>query len=69
MSERFLELSLALRFRVLDPRGQTAAEYMGVLLVVAAIIAAIATTDIGQDISERLQQLVRDIASGEPPDR
>jgi hypothetical protein len=69
MSERLLELSLALHLRMLQSRGQTAAEYMGVLLVVSAIIAAVATTDIGHDISHRLSELVRDIAGGDPPDR
>jgi hypothetical protein len=47
---------------LLAQRGQTAAEYMGVLLVVAAIIVAIVATDPGQEISHRLSQLVRDIA-------
>jgi hypothetical protein len=47
--------------RLRRPRGQTAAEYMGVLLVVAAIITAILTTDLGHEISQRLTELVRDI--------
>ena len=34
--------------RARENRGQTAAEYMGVLLVVSVIIAAVATTDIGE---------------------
>lgn len=46
-------------------RGQTAAEYLGVLLVVSVIIAALATTDIGQELTSRLSELVRDIAGGE----
>jgi len=46
-------------------RGQTAAEYLGVLLVVSVIIAAIAMTDVGHDITARLSELVRDIAGGE----
>ena len=37
--------------RVRDQRGQTAAEYMGILLVVAVIIGAIATSGVGgQDL-------------------
>ena len=44
------------------PRGQTAAEYLGVLLVVAAIIVAIVATDPGQAISDKLSEIVRDIA-------
>ena len=38
------------------------AEYLGVLLVVAAIVAAIAWTDPGQAISDKLSEIVRDIA-------
>jgi hypothetical protein len=51
---------LCLRVRV--SRAQTAAEYLGVLLVVAAIITAIAWTDPGQAISHKLSEIVRDIA-------
>ena len=43
-------------------RGQTAAEYLGVLLVVVAIIVAIFATDPGQAIGDKLSQLVSDIA-------
>ena len=43
-------------------RAQTAAEYLGVLLVVAAIILAIGLTDPGQAISGKLSQIVHDIA-------
>jgi general stress protein CsbA len=46
-------------------RGQTAAEYIGVLLVVSVIIAAIAATDLGHDITHKLSDLVRDIAGGD----
>jgi hypothetical protein len=47
---------------VRDPSGQTGAEYLGVLLVVAAIIVAIVATDPGQAISDKLSDIVRDIA-------
>ena len=46
-------------------RGQTAAEYLGVLLIVSVIIATLATTDIGHEITGQLSQLVRDIAGDE----
>ena len=59
MSERLIR-ALACR-----ARGQTAAEYMGVLLVVSVIIAAVATTSVGHDITSALSDLVRDIAGGE----
>jgi hypothetical protein len=45
--------------------GQTAAEYLGVLLVVSTLIAALATTGIGDRISGRMQQLICQIAGGE----
>ena len=48
-------------------RGQSrqAAEYLGVLPVVSVIIAAVATTSVGHDITSALSDLVRDIAGGE----
>lgn len=46
-------------------RGQTAAEYVGVLLVVSVIIAAVAATDFGHDITHKLSDLVRDISGGD----
>jgi Flp pilus assembly pilin Flp len=46
---------------VRDETGQSGAEYLGVLLVVAAIIVAIVATDPGQAISDELSKIVRDI--------
>jgi hypothetical protein len=46
-------------------RGQTAAEYVGVLLVVSVIIAAIVATDLGHDLTHKLSSLVRDISGGD----
>jgi hypothetical protein len=43
-------------------RGQTAAEYVGVLLVVSVIIAAVATTNVGTAIARQLDRLVCEIA-------
>ena len=51
-----------MRERLRDTSAQTAAEYLGVLLVVAAIIIAIAWTDPGQAISSKLSDIIRDIA-------
>jgi hypothetical protein len=53
---------LAERARKAD--GQTAAEYMGVLLVVSVIIAGVATTNIGHDIVTKMSDLVNKISSG-----
>jgi len=50
------------RVRLRDAHGQTAAEYLGLLLLVAAIISALLWTGPGQAISDELTQLVRDIA-------
>jgi hypothetical protein len=44
--------------------GQTAAEYMGVLLVVSVIIAGVATTNIGHDIVTKMSDLVTKISTG-----
>jgi hypothetical protein len=55
-------LFLAIRVRTLDVRGQTAAEYLGLLLVVAAIIAALLWTGPGQAIADELTEMVHDIA-------
>jgi hypothetical protein len=64
LRERSLRAYVALQCRALDARGQTASEYMGVLLIVSVIIAAIATTGIGHDLTHRLSQLVQDISGG-----
>ncbi|MFD4758654.1 hypothetical protein ACFWOJ_07120 [Streptomyces sp. NPDC058439] len=45
-------------------RGQTAFEYLGIILVVVAIIGAIMATGIGGNISERIDGLVTSITSG-----
>jgi pilus assembly protein Flp/PilA len=65
MSDLLRELCIRVYVRGRDPRGQTAAEYVGVLLVVSVIIAAIAKTDVGHDITDKLSSLVSDIAGGD----
>jgi Flp pilus assembly pilin Flp len=47
-----------------EERGQTAAEYMGVLLLVSLIIAALFTSSIGDWITNGVGDLVNDIANG-----
>jgi hypothetical protein len=51
--------------RARENRGQTAAEYMGVLLVVSVIIAGVSQTKIGDQIVEKMQHLVDQIAGGD----
>jgi|tagenome__1003787_1003787.scaffolds.fasta_scaffold15637653_1 Flp pilus assembly pilin Flp len=54
--------SLAERAR--DDRGQTAAEYMGILFIVSAIIAAVLIGDVGGQIKKQLHTIVNDISHG-----
>jgi hypothetical protein len=48
-----------------DQRGQTAAEYVGVLLVVAAIVAAVITGGVARSISGGIGSAICAIAGGE----
>jgi pilus assembly protein Flp/PilA len=65
MSDLLRELSIRAYVRARNPSGQTAAEYVGVLLVVSVIIAAVAKTDVGHEITDKLSSLVRDISGGD----
>jgi pilus assembly protein Flp/PilA len=51
-----------LRRRAGDDRGQTAAEYLGIIVVVAAIVAVLATTDIGDKIKTAITGQIDKIA-------
>jgi pilus assembly protein Flp/PilA len=53
--------------RARDERGQTAAEYMGVLLIVGLIIFAIVELEVAQTIAEAVEDMVNDISGGENP--
>jgi Flp pilus assembly pilin Flp len=55
----------ALAMRARDQRGQTAAEYMGILLVVAVIITAVATSKIGEKLSGLIGGMIDSIAAGD----
>ncbi|MFD9427741.1 MULTISPECIES: Flp family type IVb pilin [unclassified Streptomyces] len=54
--------SIQKRYAAKD-RGQTAFEYLGIILVVVAIIGAIAASGIGGKISTRIDGLVTSITS------
>jgi hypothetical protein len=51
--------------RLRSEAGQTAAEYMGVLLIVAAIIAAVTLSSVGERIAYHIQIQICRIAGGE----
>ena len=61
----FGSLVAGLMERARENRGQTAAEYMGVLLVVSVIIAGVAQTHIGDQIVEKMKHIVDQIAGGD----
>jgi len=58
--------TVAKRIRELpeEARGQTAAEYMGILLIVSLIIAALFASSIGTDIVNAAKNLIGDIGNG-----
>lgn len=55
---------VALRNRVEDQRGQTAAEYMGILLVVAVIIGALIAAKVHTHIADAANGMIDKIAGG-----
>lgn len=59
--QRFLQ-------RARDERGQTAAEYMGILLLVAVIIAAVVVSGIPGQIKGAIEGIITDISTGSKPE-
>ena len=55
---------VAVRTRAAEQRGQTAAEYMGILLVVAVIIGALIAADVDGKIAKAANDMVDKIAGG-----
>jgi hypothetical protein len=53
-----------MRERLRGQCGQTAAEYLGALLILSVIVAAVANTHVGQRITREMQRLVCEIAGG-----
>ncbi|MER5962940.1 Flp family type IVb pilin [Streptomyces sp. NPDC002057] len=45
-------------------RGQTAVEYLGIIVVVVAIVVAITGTDIGKSIKDAITQKIADLTGG-----
>ncbi len=54
-----------MRRRLCAQVGQTATEYMGVLLVISVIIAAVATTQVGTQIRDEMKRIVCEIFGGD----
>ena len=56
--------AVAARARLAEDRGQTAAEYMGILFIVAIIIGALVAAGIHKDIADAADGLIKDISGG-----
>ena len=56
-----IKLNEAMRRRMNGDSGQTAAEYMGIIVIVAIIIAAIAQTKIGTTIAQDITTKIGEI--------
>ena len=78
MSEQLLEQYVKVQIALMDAKdtmrsrlgaedGQTAAEYMGIIFLVALVIFGIVSTGIDEDIKKRVDQLVGNIGKGEKP--
>ena len=52
------------RSRMSEQRGQTAAEYMGILLFVAVVIGALIAADVDGAIAKAANEMVTKIAGG-----
>jgi Flp pilus assembly pilin Flp len=61
---RVQAFATGLRHRGAEERGQTAAEYMGILLVVAVIIAALIAADIDGKIATAAGEMIDKIKGG-----
>lgn len=55
------------RRRLSREEGQTAAEYLGIILLVAVVIAAVVGSGVAGDIAGRIKDLVGNIGKGEKP--
>lgn len=53
--------------RARDQRGQTAAEYMGILFLVSAIIAAVVLSNVDDTIKTQMGKIVKAISKGQKP--
>ena len=67
--EKVLELWVRMQTRLSEERGQTAAEYMGILFVVAIIIGAVVAIDIDDQIANAAESLIDEISGGGKEDK
>jgi len=67
LAERAAQAADATRSRLAEERGQTAAEYLGIILLVAVIIFAVSKSGIDTLIKDRLVALVNAIGIGGDP--
>jgi Flp pilus assembly pilin Flp len=58
------ELKERVRQPLANQTGQTAAEYLGIVVVVAFIIGALATSEIGDKIRQRIVEMIDTIFGG-----
>jgi Flp pilus assembly pilin Flp len=61
------DLVHAVTERAREQRGQTAAEYMGILLIVAMIIGALFSLGVHTMIRDAVEGFINNIKSGESP--
>lgn len=59
------DLGSRVRERLADETGQTAAEYMGIIVLIGFILAAIFALDIDDTISDQIGAVVDAIAGGD----
>ncbi|MCZ0981108.1 Flp family type IVb pilin [Streptomyces diastatochromogenes] len=71
MNDAMLKALTEVRMRLADwtegrgrDRGQTAVEYLGIIVVVVAIVIAITGTDIGTSIMNAIRQKISEITGG-----
>lgn len=57
----------ATKSRLVRQEGQTAAEYMGILLIVAIIIGALFASGIGKQITTAVKEQITNISTGKKP--
>jgi Flp pilus assembly pilin Flp len=62
------DLPRAVAERMREQRGQTAAEYMGILLIVALIIGALVSLDVDGKISTAVGDFIENIKKGDKHD-